>query len=305
MRPSKLEVRAVCVGALVLSAAPGVARGDIAPVRVTGSMSGQAAVTETGGGASNDSFSQPILVEGMSALADFTDQRIATAVFEVMGVTQASQAWSQHSGGTTVDGGVRGTVFGFGYHDGSTGSQRAALAVTNQDVEFIVSGGPQRYRLHGFVGGLVEPGVPDNEKRRFGRVRLMGPTGLVHEFLGFNTQTGVGGSFDETGFLDPGTYTMDSIAQGRAQTGLSPNADPMITTVQWTLDPMSTCNDIDFNNDGLLPDVADIEDLLNVFAGGACPSGDCDSVDFNNDGLFPDILDIDIFLQVFAGGECA
>jgi len=30
----------------------------------------------------------------------------------------------------------------------------------------------------------------------------------------------------------------------------------------------------------------------------------CDSIDFNNDGLFPDTADIDAMLSVFSGGQC-
>jgi hypothetical protein len=30
----------------------------------------------------------------------------------------------------------------------------------------------------------------------------------------------------------------------------------------------------------------------------------CDPVDFNNDGLFPDTADIDALLRVFSGGVC-
>ncbi|MFO0832622.1 MAG: hypothetical protein U0637_12375 [Phycisphaerales bacterium] len=66
----------------------------------------------------------------------------------------------------------------------------------------------------------------------------------------------------------------------------------------------SYCGDIDFNNDGLFPDTQDIDDLLNVFSGGACSTGNCDSIDFNTDGLFPDTMDIDAFLSVFSGGPC-
>jgi len=66
-----------------------------------------------------------------------------------------------------------------------------------------------------------------------------------------------------------------------------------------------TCNDVDFNNDGLFPDTADIDDMLSVFSGGPCSTGgSCDPIDFNNDGLFPDTADIDSFLSVFSGGAC-
>jgi hypothetical protein len=64
------------------------------------------------------------------------------------------------------------------------------------------------------------------------------------------------------------------------------------------------CNDLDFNNDGLYPDVQDIEDFIVVFGGGECSTGNCDPTDFNNDGLFPDQEDLTRFLAVFGGGEC-
>ncbi|MFO0833050.1 MAG: kelch repeat-containing protein [Phycisphaerales bacterium] len=64
------------------------------------------------------------------------------------------------------------------------------------------------------------------------------------------------------------------------------------------------CDGVDFNQDGLFPDTADIDDFLSVFSGGACGTGACGDIDFNNDGLFPDTLDIDSLLSVFSGGAC-
>ncbi|MFO0831886.1 MAG: hypothetical protein U0637_08575 [Phycisphaerales bacterium] len=64
------------------------------------------------------------------------------------------------------------------------------------------------------------------------------------------------------------------------------------------------CDSIDYNNDGLFPDTADIDDFLSVFSGGACSTGACGDIDFNNDGLFPDTADIDSLLSVFSGGAC-
>ncbi len=69
--------------------------------------------------------------------------------------------------------------------------------------------------------------------------------------------------------------------------------------------PPPTCDDIDFNGDGLFPDTADIDDFLTVFSGGSCPTRNCGDIDFNNDGLFPDTSDIDAFLTVFSGGACS
>lgn len=78
-------------------------------------------------------------------------------------------------------------------------------------------------------------------------------------------------------------------------------------TVVVTVLPQPGCNDIDFNNDGLFPDDADLVEFLNVLAGGSCstdPTPGCDVIDFNNDGLFPDDADLVSFLQVLAGQPC-
>ncbi len=65
------------------------------------------------------------------------------------------------------------------------------------------------------------------------------------------------------------------------------------------------CDTVDFNNDGLFPDTADIDDFLSVFSGGVCSNDpNCNDIDFNNDTLFPDTLDIDALLSVFSGGAC-
>ncbi len=64
------------------------------------------------------------------------------------------------------------------------------------------------------------------------------------------------------------------------------------------------CDALDFNNDTLTPDTADIDDLLSVFSGGPCSTGNCNDIDFNNDTLFPDTGDIEAMLSVFSGGPC-
>ena len=67
------------------------------------------------------------------------------------------------------------------------------------------------------------------------------------------------------------------------------------------------CDSIDFNQDALYPDTADIDDFLSVFSGGPCstdPAPGCHDIDFNNDTLFPDTSDIDSLLSVFSGGPC-
>jgi hypothetical protein len=67
----------------------------------------------------------------------------------------------------------------------------------------------------------------------------------------------------------------------------------------------SDCDDVDFNGDGVYPDVLDLDDFLSVFAGGPCSNDpNCGDIDFNNDGVSPDVEDINDFLSVLGGGPC-
>ncbi|MFO0858135.1 MAG: hypothetical protein U0640_12350 [Phycisphaerales bacterium] len=68
----------------------------------------------------------------------------------------------------------------------------------------------------------------------------------------------------------------------------------------------TSCNDIDFNNDGSVFDPQDIDAFLSVYSEGPCIPGTatCDSIDFNNDGSIFDPCDIDSFLTVFSEGPC-
>lgn len=80
-------------------------------------------------------------------------------------------------------------------------------------------------------------------------------------------------------------------------------------SVSFTRSPRTTCSDIDFNNDAVFPDLADVIDFFVVYSGGACPTSPpagpgCDCIDFNNDAVFPDLADVVSFLDVYAGGNC-
>ncbi len=77
-----------------------------------------------------------------------------------------------------------------------------------------------------------------------------------------------------------------------------------VVIVRGFVPPPIVCDSIDFNNDGLFPDVQDIQDFLTVFGGGPCPATLCNDLDYNNDNLFPDAGDIDSLISIFAGGEC-
>ncbi len=81
------------------------------------------------------------------------------------------------------------------------------------------------------------------------------------------------------------------------QGGCTAMSAPILVTVG--------CDTIDFNRDGLFPDIQDISDFLFVFAGGACPTTECGDIDFNNDTLFPSTEDVDVLLGVFSGAACS
>jgi hypothetical protein len=68
----------------------------------------------------------------------------------------------------------------------------------------------------------------------------------------------------------------------------------------------TTCDSIDFNNDGIRFDPTDIDAFFSVFSEGQCiPSTtSCNDVDFNNDGSIFDPCDVDSFIRVFSEGPC-
>ncbi|MFO0832819.1 MAG: hypothetical protein U0637_13385 [Phycisphaerales bacterium] len=103
-----------------------------------------------------------------------------------------------------------------------------------------------------------------------------------------------------------GSWGLDNISSYNFTIELNEVVTPMIFAYQTiTLSPLGpVCDSIDFNQDTLLPDAADIADFLSVFAGAACPTASCGDIDFNNDGLLPDTQDISAFLSVFSGGPC-
>jgi hypothetical protein len=108
----------------------------------------------------------------------------------------------------------------------------------------------------------------------------------------------------------PGPFIIDPIEQAFFPAG--PVFDPayLVTPGAVNMGCVPTgpsCDDVDFNNDGVSPDTTDIDDFLSVFGGGPCstdPTPGCNDIDFNNDGVAPDTTDIDAFLRVFGGGDC-
>ncbi len=144
---------------------------------------------------------------------------------------------------------------------------------------------------------------------------VTGPGGPVSFFASTSGSPAVATLSFTGGPLTPGTYTVSVNrfvtlngtlgVDGEIVSNTLPSGDGLDGgAAVWTFTVGTACNDIDFNNDTLFPDTADIDDFLNVFSGGPCSSVLCDSIDFNNDGLFPDTADIDSFLSVFSGGPC-
>ncbi|GDY00110.1 hypothetical protein LBMAG48_25130 [Phycisphaerae bacterium] len=74
----------------------------------------------------------------------------------------------------------------------------------------------------------------------------------------------------------------------------------------WGLPASGCCDDIDFNNNTVFPEDADVIDFFNVLAGGECSAGNtCSDIDFNNNTVFPEDADVIDFFTVLAGGECS
>ncbi len=106
------------------------------------------------------------------------------------------------------------------------------------------------------------------------------------------------------GPISGGVYTLADATIGQPDAGAMAGGDYTLLGGYWTVGE-GGCDSIDFNNDGLYPDTADIDDFLSVFSGGPCSNDpNCLDIDFNNDGLFPDTTDIDSLLSVFSGGPC-
>ncbi|MFN7314636.1 MAG: PA14 domain-containing protein [Phycisphaerae bacterium] len=81
------------------------------------------------------------------------------------------------------------------------------------------------------------------------------------------------------------------------RTGVAKQVVP--AALLWRVVP---CNDIDFNNNGVFPEDADVIDFFSVLAGSDCAA--CDDIDFNNDGVFPSDQDVEAFFRVLSGGTC-
>ncbi len=124
---------------------------------------------------------------------------------------------------------------------------------------------------------------------------------LAQDEIVWSTIDGGGGTCTD------GVLTIVDATIGQPDAGEMSGGGYTILGGYWDVGGTTPCDSIDFNNDGLFPDTADIDDFLSVFSGGPCstaPTPGCSDIDFNNDSLFPDTADIDALLMVFSGGAC-
>lgn len=227
---SRLPLCTLCLSGACLAA--------VVPTRVSGSMTGSADVTDHASGRTDtESFETPIRATQRDAA---TTQRTRTASLD----GQTAQAWSQCDAGPTAAGGLRAGVMSYAAQNAGSGTaksveptscQREAETSTTQVSEFKVTGRAQPYRFQGTITGAQEPGVADSQQKRAGTVRLVSDAGVVHEFTA--TQDATSTSFDTSGTLEPGTYRVEVTTRARAESGRTRSADPMIASVQWTLEP--------------------------------------------------------------------
>jgi uncharacterized membrane protein len=131
--------------------------------------------------------------------------------------------------------------------------------------------------------------------------RLASPATIMLNHI----STGTVDAFVRAGVANPGVANWPVKFSNDARTLICVNGQQRafkLCLPAWTSAP--SCDSIDFNRDGLFPDVGDVNAFLSVFSGGACPTPSCGDIDFNNDGNFPDNGDIDAFLRVMSGGAC-
>ncbi|MFO0832267.1 MAG: M1 family aminopeptidase [Phycisphaerales bacterium] len=178
----------------------------------------------------------------------------------------------------------------------------------------LVSASPMPGATVGAGPSLVRMWLSESVSSPASNFTVTGPSGAVPFSLGISGSPSVA-TLTFSGPLAPGAYTVGLSrvttlngslgVDGEIVSNTLPSGDGLDGgPISYSFTVGVACNDIDFNNDGLFPDTADIDDFLSVFSGGACSSGACDPIDFNNDGLFPDTADIDSFLSVFSGGPC-
>jgi hypothetical protein len=136
---------------LLFSGLAGPCLGAVVPLRVTGSMSGAAEVTDHASGVSDTESFDAALRVSESEMSSTTTQRTRTA--SVGG--QTAQTWSQCDAGTTEGGGLRAGVMSFASQgEGSLGTMGSPSVV--DDVSFHV----ERPRSWGCSGATARARRP-------------------------------------------------------------------------------------------------------------------------------------------------
>jgi hypothetical protein len=229
-----------------------------------------------------------------------------------IGSSSAPQFASPAGSYTDAAGGTTNT-HAFSMSTASAGNFAGTVTITTNDpdrptIVLGISGTVANLNLPPIANAGPDQTVTDTDGDGFAMVTLNGsasldPDGTIIAYQWREGSINLTGSIPQsTAVVTLGVGTRTITLRVRDNNNAITQDDVVVTVL-----PAPTCNDIDFNNDGLFPDDADLIDFLNVLAGGECstnPAPGCDAIDFNNDGLFPDDADLVTFLNVLAGQPC-
>jgi hypothetical protein len=166
-------------------------------------------------------------------------------------------------------------------------------------IEMLYDGVPSGVDLSPRVDFEVDPAQPRHLRMR-GKPGYGLPAGTYLATPNANANLLTDGLLSSTPMpIDADTTYTFTLGQDCDADGI---ADSVESFTGVMCDGTGLCDPIDFNNDGVFPDLTDVFAFLDVFAGGACAG--CNDVDFNNDGVWPDNSDIDIFINVYSGAPC-
>ncbi len=199
---------------------------------------------------------------------------------------------------------------GYGVHLWDVGAAGDGLRGV-EDAPGATNGNITNWRNNPLSGGAFVPNpyhvwsADQSEPEQWSGTQLL-RGGKHYGFLEVNVQRNAGGEF-QLDFQYFHNFPLNAGDANYTVTGFE--LRPYSNRVQLrgpadNLRPVALCDSIDFNNDNVFPDDADLSAYFNVLAGGPCPFPLSCDIDFNNDGIYPDDADILSFFSVLAGGPC-
>jgi hypothetical protein len=276
----------------------------VAPDDVAGDNIFSAAVNATG--AANGAFSLPVLVADAQQRSSSTTLALSIrAGLGSLGVIDATSDGLRINDASVGAGEVRWYSFDLPC---AVDAQNQAFFDINTSGS---TGAPDtEIALYSSLGALLDTDDDDGVLRQ-SALSFGAGSGLPQGGTGTTDTTPVVSDGRDGETLPAGTYylalasfnaTFNASNFNAVGTGPAAAIDAVFDT---NLACTIQCDSVDFNNDQIFPDTADLADFLSVFAGGPCSNDpNCNDVDFNNDGILPDTLDIESLLSVFSGGPC-